>query len=941
MKRELQEWTERNGLGPEIPNAWQLLHIDISDQQIDADSAVDPGMNLAEDERLGMTAGLPRNASRSTITRTLGGIHGSEHELADWLPNDWDAPISVSHYSRAEVRAVSLLALPEIHRALTSALARLRRAETSGRSPVPLIVASSLGRTGSVLLRDVLETLDQIDPTLAELAIPILLTPDALGLSHESPQHATTHPTLNELLNLSWALHGDDDTDPADPDRYPPRRRSLRRSLLPDAEPVNGRAQQPLYLIGSIKDGRSSSTREHSLGTVASLLATIVTHPNVLDQLIAERLSGWGWAHARTPHDVVDVVTNHGAADQIGAPVIDALGHARVSAGTHLLRRYAAETLAAAAAERLTGEAPTPIDVPLDLQPSGSDGAEWFDEISERVIAAVEGVAATSGLRAASSTVRQLIADAAAHPEADFRSLVDLLLEPLLRALDEGMSQLARWSRDMAYRTKPAEDDLTVIEPRELPSIFTDLLIATFGTDASSATHSAACDIALGTSDGLRLLTIVRPLQPAGRGSDRSPIAQPLVAKIHCHIEDLITRAERWLTRDGTPSAEFLTHDLRGIISLPDGDMPGGSSTREREDRLIALIREAIVQSAPRVTLDERLTVLLHPDLGTGADMRRTLWFGTLPFRGHPLESRLLETLQEVLHEPLYEHRAVDPEIILTAGSAAPHLDILTSLRQRVDPLVASSLMHPIAAEWWQANEDAPSARHFLMDGRARPLAESLPLPTAHLRAMIRGWLTGGALGLIEASLGTGRSAVVLDPLREPRRVIFIAGGPSQAADTVFDALAHALGSIAFAQLEVSRTASFAPLDAYRALRDLGMSDPSAPEVLGYPTLAPVLGAWIETGVVPGGDALPDAALHRSLAATDGPEARGEALAELFESIATDVEQIRREHVAEEGPRPRHWREAPAWLSLTDHILAASTALVRATRGHLLGGYHG
>lgn len=932
MKRELQEWSERNGLGPEIPNAWQLLHIDISDQEIDADSTVDLGINLAEHERLGMTAGLPRNASRTTIARALAEIPQSERELADWLPDDWNPPIMISHYSRADVRAVSLLALPEIHRALTSALARLGRAETSGGSPVPLIVASSLGRTGSALLRDVLETLDQIDPTVAGLAVPIVLTPDALGTSHESASHATTSATLNELLNLSWALHGDDDTDPADPDRYPPRRRHLRRSLLPDAEPVNGPSTQPVYLIGSRNDGRSSRTGEHPYGAIASLVATIAIEPNLIDALIAERLSGWGWAFAHSTQNVVDVVTNRGAPEQVGTPIIDALGHARVSAGTHLLRRYAMETLAAAAAERLIGEAPESIHIPLALESQQSDDTGWIADISERVITAVEDVAAARGLHVASASVRQLITDTAARPEPDAQSLVELLLEPLLRALEDGTSQIASWSRDMAYRTQPAEDGLTVIEPHELPAILTDLLIATFGADESTAMQRAARDIGLGTNNGLRLITITRQMQLAGHGSARDRTAHPLVAKMHCRTDDLLARADRWLIRDGTPTANFLAHDLRSIVSVPDGTMPGGSSIREREDRLITLIREALPRAAPRVTLDEHLMMLLHPRLSSTPNVHLIRWFGKLPFRGHALESRLLETLQEMLCEPLFE----DPEFILTAGPAAPHLDIFTTLRHRVDVSVVSSLMHPIAAEWRQANGDERSARQFLMDGHARPLAESLPLPTAHLRAMIRGWFTGRALGLIEASLGTDRSAIVLDPLCESRRVTFIAGGTLQAANTMLDVLTRTLGSIIFAQLEIARTGSFAPLDAHLALRDLGMSDPSAPEVLRYPTLAPVLAGWIETDVVHGGDILPDAALHRSLAAADGPEARREALADLFESIIADVERFRREHVAEHGPRPRHWREAPAWLSIDDHILAALAALVRATRGHIV-----
>jgi hypothetical protein len=220
----------------------------------------------------------------------------------------------------------------------------------------------------------------------------------------------------------------------------------------------------------------------------------------------------------------------------------------------------------------------------------------------------------------------------------------------------------------------------------------------------------------------------------------------------------------------------------------------------------------------------------------------------------------------------------------------------------------------------------------YIAEGRARPLDESLPLPTGHLRAMIRGWLTGKILGLIDT--GTDPWTIVHDPLGDSRRVSFPTFHLSGRPRSPLDELPHALESISVAMLDVAATSSLAALDAYRALRDLGMSSPPDGEVLRYPHLSPVLARWIATGKAPDGDASPANGLHPALAAAQDIATRRAELVNLLTSVMQERQRHRKEHVRTDGRAVAIGEQAPRWLSLADHIQASLAALLRTAREH-------
>ncbi len=934
VKRELQEQRLRRRMADESEVGLQMLHIDLPATMEPADRPLDGGIDLEPHEYLGLASVLPAGSGIAEVLSELSAIPGSEYELEGWLPSPhrWAPGTPRGPLRRAEVRAVGLRALPEIHRALSAALARIRRATGPESRTMPILVGSIAGATGSAIVRDLLETLAQIDRETSERAVTILYTPDVFPAHMVGPHmQARALATITELLSLAWSHYGADGSDPTDPDDVPPRRNALRSALLPGFDAPRLYLRDGVFLFGAT-DTRGISHVGHDgpYLSAARLITAIATSPSAADSLLAERYAGWGAWSQSIPTQSADVVTNLGHVGEAAPPLLDALGYTRLSVGTEEWRRYAAQILAGDTAAMLANQSPEKHATPLSIDGPYADLEAWDAEVRARVIERAEREAAQHGLAAAARSIRELLTRATVDPHPAIRSLGPGLLEPLLGALEDGIARIKSespilgrsWlhpSTEAFPSPDPERDVFTVIPSEDFPTTLRDLLIMSFGTDETSARQQAAQAIAAGHIDSLRLITSAEPHRHRTAGSDAPQTALPFALAVHCSAEDLIARAQQWLTQEGTPIAAFLAHDLRSFVSAPDGSLPGGTSKQNREDRLVNLLRSALAQSAPRAEFSEALMMRLHPRFAH--DAIHTPGISSLPFRNHPLEPRIRDILGARF---VYDHQTI--ERCLTQESVSPDFEIFTSFRHRVDMTTLSSLMKPIAAAelWMDRQRDI-----YVAEGRARPLDESLPLPTGHLRAMIRGWFTGRVLGLIDTR--TDPWTIVHDPLGNPRRVTFPAAHLSGRPQSTLDELPHALESISVAMLDVAATSSLAALDAYRALRDLGMSSPPDGELLRYPSLSPVLARWIATGESPGGDASHVHGLHPALAAAQDIATRRAALVDLLTSVMQERQRRHEEHVETDGRAVAIGERAPRWLSLADHIQASLAALLRAT----------
>jgi len=250
-------------------------------------------------------------------------------------------------------------------------------------------------------------------------------------------------------------------------------------------------------------------------------------------------------------------------------------------------------------------------------------------------------------------------------------------------------------------------------------------------------------------------------------------------------------------------------------------------------------------------------------------------------------------------------------------------------LKMPIYPFAVGSLFDPIVEAW---NGGVGVSAEFWSGRRARPLREFIPVPQAHLRAMLRGWFTAEALGLLEVDGAVVRT--VRDPSGlTPRRVAFPAPTLTQVSledDGHLDRPAVLLESIALAYLELIRTASLGSLDAYAALRDHGMSEPGhSSAVLRYDRPNPVLQAWIQTGEVAGSDEL-GGRVAPVLAEASTPAERAARLVERFRSIQRDIDKRLATYNEESRLRPARLSEPPQWPGISDEMWVALEALSRA-----------
>jgi hypothetical protein len=260
----------------------------------------------------------------------------------------------------------------------------------------------------------------------------------------------------------------------------------------------------------------------------------------------------------------------------------------------------------------------------------------------------------------------------------------------------------------------------------------------------------------------------------------------------------------------------------------------------------------------------------------------------------------------------------------LFGESVGSHIDIFSVLAVPYEPVVFSSLMHPIAEEWAQAKLDPNTRQSFWRWRRARPLAESVPVAPPIRRAMVRGWFTGLALGQVRVS----------DALSDGKVDVWIptdtgSGGQWAAFPSPFlravrssaDTVGAVLESLPIALLDVYSSRSVNPLRPYHQLTALGTSG-SDGGIESYEQLNRVLSLWIRDGSTQTGCPVPDGRVgYRSMT----PEMRRDATERRFADLR-DHYRLRFEEIEKKGDLP----SVPRDYELRSDVMAALDDLVSA-----------
>ena len=403
----------------------------------------------------------------------------------------------------------------------------------------------------------------------------------------------------------------------------------------------------------------------------------------------------------------------------------------------------------------------------------------------------------------------------------------------------------------------PPAGEFTLIEPKEYPDIFMDLMRKQTSQSEDDAVQRSAQRAVLCT-DWLRekedtnskeireLLTIdvKSSWSPSADWLDELPTNLRVV--IQTDKDSLLRRARYWLREQGTPMGEFMATSIRSYLG--DGDIHAAEklTDMERESRRSRFMAQFIAtyeSSAPLVNIDPSCLIQVHKNSAqNGLALERV--FSEIPLDSHPVGAEMMEYL-ESKEQKTNDHNSAT----LNIDSNINHIDITAFLAAPVSPMVIDSIWKPIA-ETYETTKAAGGMSSFWLRRRARPFEKFIPAPQQTIMAMIRGWVTARFLGILsESQIGAEGTqiSIGMPGKLEPSKFPFpLLTKPWKKLDE----LPVVLESLGLAYMEVNTRDNLKPLSPYIRLRDLG-SQVEKPTLFDYETLSEPLRSWIETGKFP------------------------------------------------------------------------------------------
>jgi hypothetical protein len=474
---------------------------------------------------------------------------------------------------------------------------------------------------------------------------------------------------------------------------------------------------------------------------------------------------------------------------------------------------------------------------------------------------------------------------------------------------------------DVPTRLRPTLNEVLLVEADDYPAVLADLVRRTVGTeDVGSGRRAAVDQIVTGLFDDMnqsavRTLTRWTPADTQLHTSASDARSKAAVS-VDLGANDLLARADAWVSRTDTPVGRYMHETLANYLSASDQELPERSRRNQAFESGLA---SALDLADPLVDINASVMSVVH---GKSDHATKRVLSG-VPFpQGHAAR----DAVTRVLHS-----RGMDDGQIarVFVDDDREFVDIFTTLAEPYEAVVFDSLMRPIAQEWAMCNGTIDGRSNFWRWRRARPLPQALPLAAPVRKAMVRGWFTAQILGHLrraedswEIFVPSGTTAPGTwmrfpNPLLMPG---MIGTGP--------DALPAVLKSINIALVDVNSRSSLDPIKPYTRLRDLGSSR-EADAVEEYTRLAVELEAWLLRGKVAPGAPTPPAE-HAGAAA--GPAEERVALAgERWSNQSATYGKL----FAEIDARENYFAAHQAW-ELRDDITTAFDDLKAAAVGGLV-----
>jgi len=519
------------------------------------------------------------------------------------------------------------------------------------------------------------------------------------------------------------------------------------------------------------------------------------------------------------------------------------------------------------------------------------------------------------------------------------------LLSPLVAALSEAHATAVSnkhdvvswpvWSDGAPPKTVvPPAGEFTLVDAGDYPQHFNELFNETYSGEPleqqRNKVRSAVIDGNFlksqpGISDveyrDSRCLRVHHDWWPHAKWINPSRSAHPLRVEAQASIDDLRRRARRWLQRKETPFAKFGEMTLRSYLGS-EALFAAQMSQQEleaRKARFLTQLSAAIKASAPLIDIDDALLSMIHPD-SVGKSHQR--FFSEIPLQGHPCEKEL----NQLLVAEGVNANAVG-ELLGNDGSLR-HVDITSILHAPHSLLVMKSLLEPIAGAWNKSASLDAARFAFWCHRRGQPLDKFVPLPQSMLLCMIRGWFTGVLLGHIDSGDGDSAVRIVRSGMSDP--VEFPYPFLTEGYDLTVG-LGQVLESLALVNMSIGLGGNLDPLEPYKALRDLGKSDPK--DLSSYQQPAAVLNKWIRSGNIGGTivDLHPEIQKINNSAELDGglhlEHHRATSLATLFKKLLESYEkELNKERKSWAQDKSRITK-APLWVGLWQPIERAREQL--------------
>jgi len=458
---------------------------------------------------------------------------------------------------------------------------------------------------------------------------------------------------------------------------------------------------------------------------------------------------------------------------------------------------------------------------------------------------------------------------------------------------------------------EPSKNEKLLIETSDYPDQFAELVNNSVNSERrTNAMRVVVNEVLMG---GLALpnldprnywefITTTRDWVPTPREAreDSQQNAQSAKFDVSINPVDYLERAQKWMKQIGTPFAGFINESLSSYLT----NERDKSILRERQEKFLAKLEEAITDGAPLININQGLLARIHD-----SRPKIDVVISTFPMDAtNPIYSRVGEILQRKNLAGAISGKTFDPQ------SSNQSIDFF-SVHQGVQPMVLDSILEPISQYWNTHSGSASTRQSLLHHRRPRYLYESIPAGGKPKQDILKGYLVARAL----KQFRTDRELSDVDRVNKgPKLSVWSGEGnkwlsfphPMLSPDeiTPLDFPGGILFSISLAIVACNGSQSLDPLEPYKRLQKLA----------DFRSYDSTVKRWIIKGEL--GDA-PTPDMKRAGSSDDTPQGRRNALI----SYINELEDKYRVRFEKQSLASDHQdaKEKDLTWELREHLLTA------------------